>query len=805
MPAWFDDIHFALRVLGRQKVLTLVAAVTLALGMGMNTAIFSTVSGILYNALPYPEADRLLAIWDENKRQGFDQSSVSFREAEDWRSAKSLDGLSQYRFVQVGLRSAGDPQSVTAVECAGDFFDVLGEKAALGRTFDDTERKPGEHTVAVITEGLWRREFAGDPGVLGRGLKIDGRTYTVIGVLAPGPSFMYSKAEIFLPLRLTEPQRALRGSRGLRVVARLAPGKTVSQADAEIQVISNSVAGLETEKERGWIGRVRPLELDVIDRGARISIGTMFWAVMGVLLIACTNIASLLLARGTLRQRELAIRASLGAGRSHIIRLLLTESVVLSLLGGVLGTAFAAWAIPVLRSLAPKDFPRLEFVQLNPAALAYTFLLCLICGLVAGVMPAWLLSRGELARTLHEGGRGGTFSRQRLLQGLVMAEVALAMMLLTVTGLLVRNLTVQLIADPGFNKERLLTATVSLPQTVYPERRQQSEFFRNTVEALRRDARIEHASAVQTVPLGGSSSWTTITVEGRAETPGQESMAGFMTVLPGYFDTMGIPILAGRDVSDRDTDEAPHVAVINQTMARRYWPNDPRPLGRRFHLTSASSEAGVWVTVVGLARDVHHQNPIRPPRPEMYLPVAQTTNRRMVLIARTHGDPAQAASAFRAAVWSVDRNQPLSLIETMNDMIDRRTAGPRVTVQILGFLAVLALLLSSLGIYGVLSYLTSQRAREIGIRVALGAVPGDVVRLVMNRGLLLAGLGLAVGVACAAAVTPLIASILDVVQPHDPMSFSVSAGALLLAAIVACAFPVLRALRLDPVRVLREE
>jgi putative ABC transport system permease protein len=803
MQAWWEDVRYAIRTLGRQKLLTFVAALTLALGMGMNTAIFSAVSNILWNTLPHPNAERLVAIWGENPRLGLDRASVSFREAEDWRAAASLVGLSQYRYQQVALRGAGEPQSVLALESSADFFDVLGERAAFGRTFDQEERKPGEHRVAVITEALWRREFGGDPAVIGREIAIDGRLHTLIGVLPPGFNFLYRRAEIFLPLRLSEEQRTQRESRSLRVLARLGPGRSVEQADAELQALAKSIEEQEPQTDRGWRGRIRPLELEVIPSGARLSIQTMFWAVMGVLLIACANIASLLLARGALRQRELAIRAALGAGQGRIVRLLLTESAVLSLLGGALGAVFAAWAIPVICSLAPKDFPRLELVRLNPAALGYTFLLCLGCGLIAGLAPAWLLSRGELARALHEGGRGGTFSRQRLLQGLVAAEIALAMMLMTVTGLLVRSLTGQLHADPGFDKTSLLTATVSLPQALYPQRRQQSEFFRGVAEALGRDARIGRASAVQTLPLGGSYSWNPITIEGRAEAAGERTMAGYMVVLPGYFETMRIPLLAGRDFADRDAEGGARVAILNQTMARRYWPHDPSPLGRRFRTAGNTSED--WITVVGLARDVRSQSPARPPRPEMYLPLAQAANRRMVLVARAQGDPAQAAAALRDAVRSVDRNQPVTQLETMDDLIDRQMAGPRVTVQILGFLSLLALLLATVGIYGVLSYLTAQRTREIGIRVALGAVRSDIVWLVLNRGALLAGLGLAAGAAGAALLTPLVRSLLEGLQPHDPVTFSLSAGVLLLAAILACAFPVWRALRLDPVRVLREE
>jgi len=804
MHAWSDDLRFAFRILSRQKLLTLVAAATLALGIGANTAIFSTVSGILWNTLPYPESERLAAIWGANPKMGFNQASVSFRDIEDWRAVQSFERVSAWRFFQVSLSGSAEPRSTLAVESDAELFEVLREKAALGRTYDDNERQPGEHRAAIITESLWRRDYAADPGILGRDIRLDGANYTVIGIMPPGFTLLYSDAEVFIPLRLTPEQKTNRDTRGLRALARLVPGHTITQADAELQTRAKAIEATEPEAYRGWTAHVSPLELDVIDKGARMSIETMFWAVMGVLLIACANLAALLLARGALRQRELAIRASMGAGQGRIIRLLLTESLTLSFLGGILGAGFAAWAIPVLRSIAPEKFPRLEFVQLDPKALLYTFLLCVTTGLIAGLAPAWLLSRGELASTLREGGRGGTFSRQRLLQSLVTAEVALAMVLLTVTGLLVRSLIGQIYGDPGFDRTHLVTAVVTLPKALYAQDREQAEFHRAAIAALRRDSRIQSASVVQSLPLGGSNTWYVVDIEGRALGPNERNMAGFLAVLPGYFNTLGVPVLEGRDLSDTDSGDTLKVAVINQTMARRFWPDDPHPVGRRFR-AGGPNDPGPYLTVVGICRDVRHQGPAFPPRPEMFVPITQTSSRRMIYLARTNVAPARAADAVRDAIWSVDRNQPISDLQTMDELIDRRLAGPRVTAQILGFLAALALLLAGLGIYGVLSYLTSQRAREIGIRVALGAVPVDIVQLVLRRGFLLSGLGLAIGLACAAATAPLIRNLLAGIQPHDTTSFLLSGGSLLAVALFACAFPVVRALRTDPVSVLREE
>lgn len=800
MPELWTDARFAVRVMGRQKLLTLVAALTLGLGIGMNTAIFSVVSSVLWNSLPYEDPAALVTIWGANAKAGFTRSSIAARDVQDWREARSLENLSVQRTLSVGLSASAEPRSILAVESDARLFPVLREKPVRGRIFEDREER-----VAVVTHGLWQREFGGDPAALGREIKVDGAAYTVIGILGPEFTFLYSDAEVFIPFRLTAQQLADRGYRGLRCIGRLAPGATLAQAQAEIAAISSRIEQAEPATSRGWSGVVHPLEDDIIDRGARLSINTMFWAVMGVLLIACVNIASLLLARGTLRQRELAIRASLGAGRARIMRLLVTESLALSLLGGVFGALFAYGAIPVLVSLAPPKFPRLELVGMDTKALLYTFALCLVTGLVAGVMPAWMLSKGELARALHQGGRGGTFSRQRVLQGLVAGEVGLAVILLTVTVLLTRSLVGQLAADPGFDKTNLVIAQLSLPPALYATSLKQAEFHRAAVAALKRDPRLAGASVAQTIPLGGSSSWSSISIEGRQGNPDDPAMAGLMNVMPGYLDVMRIPLLSGRDLSEADTADSPRVAVINQTMARQFWPGDRQPLGRRFRFGGPNEAKNPWITVVGISRDVRHNNPALPPRPEMHIPITQASSARMIYVVRAAGDPAQAATALRTAIASVDRNQAIGEILAMDTLISRRAAGPRVTAQILGFLAGLALLLAGLGIYGVLSYLTSQRAREIGIRVAMGAVPANIVNLVMRRGLWLTLAGLGAGLAAAAGITPLVRSLLTGIEPHDPATFSAAALALLVVACLACAAPVWRALRTDPVRVLRED
>lgn len=802
MRSLFEDIRFGLRMLARNRSLTLIGTVTLALGVGVNTAIFSAVAAYFWTPLPYPEPDRLVTVSGSNVKMGWDGASISYPDGLDWRKARSIESLSIYRSSSLALSGTGEPQTVQAVQSTPELFDVLGVHAAVGRTFGGAELGAGEHRVAVIADGLWRRQFAADPGLPGKDVRLDGKNYQIIGILPPAFHFFHSKSEVFIPLYLPPDRASERGSRFLRAIARLAPGAGVEQASSEIQAISQQLERDYPDSNLGWSGSVRSALETVIPRGARISITTLYYAVTLVLLIACVNIASLLLSRGALRQKELAIRASLGAGRGRILSLLLTESTLLGLAGGALGVAFAYWAIPVLRTIAPQDMAQSSLIALDARGLLYALAICLISGLLAGLAPALAMSRGHLAGALHSGGRGNTSSRHGTLRALVVVEVVLSVVLLAGGGLLVKSLVKRLSADPGFDRTRLMTASVSLPPALYPEKRQAAEFFRVVLEQLNGSPGIASAAAAQTVPLGGSNSWSPVIVEGAAGQSGQQNMVGHMVVTPEYFDTLGVPIIAGRAFAPSDADSAQRVAIVNQTLAKRYWPDDPAPLGRRLKAGNAKSD---WLTVVGVARDVRHSSTTSPARPEIYLPHAQNGSNGMVLLVRTHSDPHQAARLIRSAVWAADRNQPLNNVESMDEMIDRRSSGPRATAQVMGFLAFLALVLASVGIYGVVSYMASQRSREIGIRLALGAERRSVFAMVLRAGLAMAGLGLAIGCAAAAGVTPLLRRIIEGVEPHDAATFAGTAAILLFVAVAATFAPAVRAMRLDPIRVLREE
>jgi putative ABC transport system permease protein len=801
MRSLWDDIRFGFRMLGRRRGLTALAILTFALGVGMNTAIFSVVAGYFWAPLPYGDAKSLVSLAQTNPALGVGQSRISLLDRQDWGAARSLDSIVAFRPRTAALSGPGAPVSVETVAAGPELFDVLRAPAALGRTFNQAERVPGEHRVAVISDGLWRAQFGADPRAVGSDFRLEGRNYTLIGVMPPGFHFLYRQAQVFIPLDHPAESANRRDARNLRALARLAPGVSAQQAAQELAALSAHLEQQYPATNRGWRGDVRPLAHLFIPRNARTAISAMYLAVTFVLLIACVNIASLLLSRGTMRRRELAIRAALGAREGALARLLLTESALLGLAGGAAGIALAWIALPWLRQIAPAGLGHVENLVLDFRGLAYGVALSLGSGLLAGWIPALAMTRGELGRALHGSGRGATTAGHGTLTGLVVAEVGLSVVLLAASGLMVKSVAGQLTADPGFDRQGLMSAKVSLPEAVYPEPRQAADFFSRVLAEVRRDPRVMGAAVAQTLPLGGGDQWSKVLVESNRARDAQDGdLVGWMVVSDGYFETLGVPILSGRGFSPRDTPDSPPVVVVNQTMARQYWPGDLNPVGRR--LKPGVGDDGQWATVVGVARDVRHLSALEPARPEVYVPHAQAPGRAMTLVARAGGGLPR---ILRQAVWRVDREQPLYEVESVESLLERATAGPRATAQVLGFLAIVALLLAATGIYGVIGYLTTQRSREIGVRLALGACRADVFRMVLHGGLARAAAGLLVGLPAAVAITPLLKSLLFGLEPHDPGTFA-AVGALLLAvAVVASLGPALRAMRVDPVRILRED
>ncbi len=796
----WEDIRFGLRMLGRRRGLTGLAILTLALGVGLNTAIFSVVAGYFWAPLPYGDAENLVSLAQTNPGLGIGESRISLSDRQDWGAASSLDSIVAFRPRMASLSGPGAPLSVETVASGPELFEVLRTPAALGRTFNHAERGAGTHRVAVITDGLWRAQFGADSRAVGRDFRLDGRNYTLIGVLPPGFHFLYRPSQVFIPLDISPEAASRRDARNLRALARLAPGVTARQAAQELAALSARLDQRYPATNRGWKADVRPAAHLFLPRNARTALTAMYFGVTFVLLIACVNLASLLLSRGTMRGRELAIRAALGAREGALTRLLLTESALLGLAGGAAGIALAWVALPLLRPMAPAGLGQVENLVLDLRGLAYGLVLSLGSGLLAGWIPAFAMTRGELGRALRGSGRGSTAGGRGTLTGLVVAEVVLSVVLLAASGLMVKSVSGQLTADAGFDRTGLMTAKVSLPEPVYREPRQVADFYRRVLAEIRRDPRVRAAAAAQTLPLAGGDQWSRVTVESsRARDARDENLAGWMVVSDGYFDTLGIPILSGRGFTEWDTPDSPPVVIVNQTMARQYWPGAADPLGQR--LKAGGDDAGPWATVIGVARDVRHLGALEPARPEVYVPHAQAPGRAMTLVARGGG----LAQAMREAVWRVDREQPLYEVESVEALIERGAAGPRATAKVLGFLAIVALLLAATGIYGVIGYLAAQRTREIGVRLALGARRADIFGMVLRGGLARAAAGLVVGLPAAVAVTPVLKSILFGLEPHDGGTFVLVSVLLLAVAGLASLAPALRAMRVDPLRVLREE
>ena len=555
-------------MLARNKGWTIVAVLALTLGLGVNIAIFSVVGLMLWTPLPYPHPEQLVFISQTNLQRGSSRAGVSLRDTRDWASGSTIASIAAYQSRPLAISGQGEPQHLPAMQVTPEFFPTLGVMPALGRAFTASESPETESRVAIISHELWQGMYRGDPAVLGRDIRLDGRNYSIVGVMPEGFQYLYQPMDVWTPLSLEQSQRE-RGSRSLNNVARLKPGVSVAQAGAQIRSISERIEQEDPKPSQGWRGRVRPLADRIIPSGARAAAGTMFGAMGLVLLIACANVASLLLARGAHRRREFALRASLGAGRGALIRLQLAESLLLSALGGAVGVLAAVWTVPLLKRIAPPDMTILQTASVDWNALAFGLGLSLLTGIVFGVVPAWLLTSGDLAPRLQEASRGSTGGRHMFLKSLVAGEMALALVLVAASTLMIRSLVRQFSMDPGFDKTNLMAAQVLLSAARHPERTQVVDFYSRTLDNLRHDGSIHSAALVQTIPLGGANNYSGVRVEGETDAK-QEQVAGDMIVSPGYFQTMRIPLLAGRDFTDADNADAQQVAMVNDAFLKRY-------------------------------------------------------------------------------------------------------------------------------------------------------------------------------------------------------------------------------------------
>jgi predicted permease len=808
MTTIIQDLRFAIRMLRKSPGFTLVAILTLALGIGANTAIFSVVNAVLLRPLPYPEATRLVFLgeWSEQ----VPEMSISMANFNDWRSQnKVFESMVAYQNDNVVLTGRGEPERLRLRRITAGFFPTLRVKPILGRELTPDDDKVGAARVVLLGEGFWERRFGRDPNIIGQQFNLDAESYTVIGVLPAGLHGSWRQTDIFTSLWRLEDQfggEANRGNHpGIYAYARLRPGVTVDQARGEMQGIAQHLDELHPDSNGKDRVSLKPL-LDAIVEDVRTPLLVLIGAVGFVLLIACANIANLLLARAAERHRELAVRVALGATRGRLIRQVLTESVLLSLAGGILGLFLAVWVTAALLHATPAGVPRMDEVSADGWVLSFTLILSILTGIVFGIFPALKASRADVQVTLQEGGRTGTAGtgRARLRDSLVAAEVAVSLVLLVGAGLMAKSLFRVLGADGGINPSNVLTARFSTPDAKYDDDAKRRTFVSQLVGKIQSLPGVE-AAGFKNPLLGG---WqTAYAIEGRpAPQAGQYPSTDIGRVTPDAMRALGMRLLRGRFFDNHDDEKSVHVCVIDESFAKQNLAGED-PLGKRVSIGGppSSGKEPDWMTVVGVVAHVKNYGVDQPSRVETYVPEAQRPTGGGTIVIRSTGDPAALASGVRAAVASVDPDVPLYEVRALEEIVNENTASRRLSVVLIGSFAVLALVLAGVGVYGVMAYVVTQRGHEIGIRMALGANQKNILEMVLRQGLRLALLGIGIGLTGALALTHLISSLLFHVSALDMETFFLGAAALGGIVLLACYLPARRATRVDPLVALRYE
>jgi putative ABC transport system permease protein len=798
METFLHDLRYGCRLLIRNPAFTAITVITLALGIGANTAIFSVVNSVLLRPLPYPEPERLVTM----------RSNQSLPDLEDVRSqSQSFEYFGGAVMQAQDYISEGEPLQVQAALINADLFKALGARAAIGRTISAEEDRFGGDHVVVLSNGFWQRHFGGDTNIIGQTLQLSGNPYTVIGVM-PGDFVMPTEVpDLWAPVRVVNPIAAqFRGVHFLRTYLRLKPGVTVSQAIAEMDGIDRRLAQQYPEDNKGRHTLLFSLQERVV-ANSRSALLVLFGAVGLVLLIACANFANLLLARAAGRRQEIVIRAALGAGRGRLVRQMLTESTLLSLLGGAGGLVLATWGIDLLVALKPPNLPRLSSIGIDGWVLAFTLGLSVLTGVVFGLIPALSASRLDLNEALKEGGRASTggIGRHRIRSLLVVSEIALALVLLIGAGLLIKSLWGLRTIDPGFKPDNLLTMRIELPESRYKEIPKQTQFRQRALEAVNAVPGVQGAM-ISELPMSGDRLMHNFVIEGRAPlAPGEEPEVETRTVGGDYFQTMGIPLLQGRDFTPQDRADTPQVGLVNESFAREYFPNG-NPIGARIGWARANPPQ--WMTIIGVVGDVKHYGLNLPELPAFYnsyIQLDQPWKRWMYLAVRSDHNTASLADQVKNQIWSIDKQIPATKVRTMSDVMAASLGAQRFNMTLMGIFAVVALVLATIGIYGVISYSVTQRTHEIGIRMALGAETGDVLRIVLRQGLQLAALGVAIGVGAAFGLTRVMSSLLFGVSTIDPIIFATISIILTGVALGATFIPARRAAKVDPMIALRYE
>jgi len=804
MDTFLQDLRYVVRTLLKNPGFAAVAVLALALGIGANTAIFSVVNAVLLRPLPFPDPDRLAMIYSVNPAKGFPRFPSSAPDFLDWRAqTRSYEEMAAVDGAPFNLIEGTEPERLDGSRVSASFFKVIGIRPALGRDFVPQDDRDGADPVVLIGDGLWRRRFGADPGLVGRAITLDGRRRTVIGVMPLDCSFP-NHSEVWAPIAFTHDDLSARGAHYLHVFARLKGGVTLEAAQAEIDTIASRLRQQYPDTNAGWDARVSPLA-DMIVGKIRPALLVLVGAVAFVLLIACANVANLLLARATERRKEVAIRLALGAGRRRLVRQFLTESAILGLTGGLGGLVLALWGTDLLVAAGGDNLPRFREISVDGRVLLFTLGLSLLTGLVFGVVPALQASRPDLNETLKEGGRGGTAGpgRHRFRSALAIGEIALALVLLVGAGLMLRSFRQLLAVDAGFRPDHLLTLEVALPETKYPDAARQTAFLDETLLRLAALPGVDSAAAATTVPLSGGIISYSFRIDGGPDTPpSQRSSVRYDAVSAGFFRAMGIPLLQGRGLLESDVAGSPRVAVISAGMARKYLPGE-NPIGRRIQIDNDASSAPR--EIVGVVGDVKHSSLDGEAAPHVYEPLPQAPSDWLTFVLRASVEPEGLQTAARRAILAIDPQQPVSDMKTGEALIADSVAQPHLAMMLLGVFAAAALLLAALGTYGVVAFSVSQRTHEFGVRMALGAGQREVLTLVVRQGLVLGTGGVVLGLLPAAAATRLLTGLLFGVSAGDPLVYLTVGSLLIAVALLASVVPARRASAVDPIIALRAE
>lgn len=802
------DLKYGCRMLWKNPGYTLIAVLTLALGIGANAAVFSVVNALLLRPMPYPNFERITYVWTSDSNGG-NRFSVSPHNYTDLRARnQSFESYAAFHYASASLTGSGNPESLSAINASADFGKVSGVQPLQGRWFTADEDLPGKNLVAVISYGLWQRRFGGKD-IIGQNVQLNGEAHTVIGVMPRNFKFPQDGIEVWKPLAL-DLSKYQRGTSFLQSVARLKPGVSYQQAQAEAMAIAKQIEqeNPNTDRDNGF--KLVSLRKELVGDIER-PLWVLFGAVVLVLLIACVNVASLLLGRATVRWKEISVRAALGASRWNLIRLMLAESLLLGLIGGGLGLLLAAFGVEWLVKINPDAIPNPQDITVDLMVIGFTMLMSVITGVVFGALPAWQLTKTNLSQAMRESTRSASGSAKLTVMrnGLVVLEIAASLVLLVTAGLLLKSFWKLLEINPGFRAENVIKADISLPRAKYKDEWQQAEFFQRALEGVRAMPGVESAALVTRLPFNNGRSTSSFNIDGRP-TPqdGGGPVADTHDISSGYFKTMGIPIRAGRDFLDADVRTSPGVVIINEKLAKVYWPNE-NPIGK--HLTIGTPEEEklygkpVSREVVGVIANVKLLDLTAEFNPELYVPAAQMPSAGMTLVVRGKAAPESLINSIRQVVRNIDPDQPIRRPLALEAMVARSVAPQRFIAMLLVVFAGLAIVLAVVGIYGVMNYVVSQRTQEIGIRLALGAQRSDVLRMVVSQGMRLAFIGIGIGLVAALAISRLLTTLLYEVSATDVVSYTGVSALLALIVLLACLIPARRASKVDPMVALRYE